>query len=30
MVNLPVAKSSEQRNDDLIFSYLTKVEDFLM
>ncbi|CAF0754339.1 unnamed protein product [Rotaria sordida] len=30
MVNPPISKSNEQRNDDLIFSYLTKIEDFII
>jgi len=30
MVNPPVPTSNEQRNDDLIFSYLSKIEDFVM
>ncbi|CAF5033383.1 unnamed protein product [Rotaria magnacalcarata] len=30
MVNLPVSKSNEQRNDDLIFSHLSKIEDFII
>ncbi|CAF2741219.1 unnamed protein product [Rotaria sp. Silwood2] len=30
MVNPPVSRSNEQRNDDLIFSYLSKIEDFII
>jgi len=29
-VNPPVSTSNEQRNDDLIFSYLSKIEDFVI
>ncbi|CAF0721854.1 unnamed protein product [Rotaria sp. Silwood1] len=30
MVNPPGSKSNEQRNDDIIFSYLSKIEDFII
>ncbi|CAF1471833.1 unnamed protein product [Adineta steineri] len=30
MVNSPVSASNEQRNDDRVFSYLSKVEDFVI